>query len=219
MTIARLQAVAAEYRDFPLFNMPANLLSSVSIKLPILVMGPWLGMEVIGFYAMARRLVGMPLDLAGVSFRMVMLQKASEVRDRGGSLQGLYLKVLAGLAATGIAPFGILWAFGASALAIILGDNWAEAGRYVKVLAPWYFATWIGALVPPFMVALRKQGIWLAIQVMMLAGRVGAFAYCYWIDASVITVLQTFVWANVALIAIMICVGYVEVRKSAAIPA
>jgi O-antigen/teichoic acid export membrane protein len=219
MTVARLQAVAGEYRDFPLFNMPANLLSAVSIKLPILVMGPWLGMDVVGFYAIAQRLIGMPLNLVANSFRLVLLQKASDVKERGNSLTGLYVKALIGLAASGALPFGLLWAFGGWGLVWFLGENWAEAGRYVEILVPWYFATWVGALVPPFMVSLRKQGVWLGLQVLLMIGRVAAFGYCYSIDASVETVLQTFVWTNVALIAIMVSVGYIETRKSAVVPA
>jgi O-antigen/teichoic acid export membrane protein len=219
ITGTRLQVVAAEYRDFPLFNAPANLLSEVSLKLPILVMGPWLGMDVVGFYAMASRLVGMPLRMAGGAFRVVMLQKVSEAYGRGGNLQVLYLKALAGLIATAIIPFGLLWAFGAEMLAIILGDNWVEAGRYVQLLAPWYFAVWVSALVPPFLTALRRQGIWLVIQIMVLVGRAGAFAYGYWIDASIDFVLQVFVWTNVALATIMVLVGFVEARKTVMIRA
>lgn len=213
MTSVRLRAVAGEYRDFPVFNMPAQVLSSVSSKLPILLMGPWLGMDVVGFYAMAHRLIGMPIDLAGTAFRMVMLQKASEVRSQGGSLSWLFLKVIAALFMSGILPFGLLWAFGGWGLVLFLGDNWVEAGRYVEILAPWYFSIWIGALVPPFMVSLRKQGLWLGLQVMVLIGRVSAFGYCYWIDASVDMVLQVFVWVNVALVAVMIFIGYAESRK------
>jgi O-antigen/teichoic acid export membrane protein len=144
---------------------------------------------------------------------MVMLQKASEVRNQGGSMRTLYLKALAGLAVTGIAPFALLWAFGAWVISFVLGESWADAGRYVEILVPWYFATWVGALVPPFMVALRRQDLWLVMQVLVLVCRVGAFAYCFWIDASVETVLQAFAWVNVSLSAMMISVGYVETGK------
>ena len=213
-TRRRLHVASYAYRDFPLLNMPSALLANFSSKLPILVLGPWMGPEVVGFYAMAHRLVGMPLELAGNAFRLVMAQKVAEIRNQGGSLLQIYLKAIAGLVVTGLLPFGLLWLFGQTVLQVVLGDKWLEAGRYVEILAPWYFSIWVGAVVPPVMISLRRQAQWLKLQILVLAGRVAAFAACYWAMATVETVLGVFVLVNIGLVIVMLLVGFSQVVAS-----
>lgn len=204
----RLTTVAREYKDLPLLNMPSELMISISTKLPLLTLGVWLGSSVVGFYAMASRLVKGPLDTVSVALRRVYLQRAAELEADGRGIHGIFLKTTITLFILGVAPFGILWLFGEEILGFVLGEAWREAGRYVEILAPWLFAVWTSAVVSPTLVVRRKQGIWLVLQTVVFSFRAVVLGWCYLIEASVDYTLVLFVWVNIALAFVTMTIGF-----------
>lgn len=205
-----LMPVAREYKDFPLMNMPSNILSNVSAKLPVLVLGMWLGPAVVGFFAMADRLVRAPINTVVIALNRVYLQKVAEMQKEGRGIGRALRKTTMTLFALGIIPFGILWLFGEEILIVVLGEAWREAGYYVEILAPWFFAAWTSAVIAPTMIVQRKQGLWLVLQLTIFLFRIGVFGWCFLAKASVEYTLTLFVAVNVILIMLVMIVGFVS---------
>lgn len=201
--------VAREYRDFPLLNVPSALLSGVSAKLPVLMLGIWLGPAVVGLYAMADRLIRGPVDAVGIGLRRVYLQKVAELEANGADISRAFRKTSLVLLVTGVVPFGLLWMYGEQVISFVLGDQWRDAGRFAEILAPWFCAMWASAIVAPTMAVRRKQGAWLILQTIVLISRAGTLGWCYVSDATAEYTLELFVVANVALAVMMMTVGFV----------
>jgi O-antigen/teichoic acid export membrane protein len=192
-----VKALASEYRDFPLLNMPAGLVNFVSGKVPILVMGVMFSPAAVGLYAMGESLIRKPVVLAGNSVREVFIRKLTGNTHQGlGLLRPTTMLTLAMLL-LGIVPFGILSFFGTEILTLILGDRWTEAGVYVQILAPWYYAVWVTTGVQPTLIALRRQGLWLKAQIGMLLIRIGVFVAGDLAAVDILTTLRWFSGANV----------------------
>jgi lipopolysaccharide exporter len=196
--------VAREYKDFPLYNTPTVFILGLSQNLPVLMLGFLFSPVVVGFYAMANRLVQIPMNTGMTAFRRVYIQKAAELRNDGRPLYGALAKTTAGLAFIGAIPFVLLWLFGESLLTIILGKHWAEAGRYVEVLSPWLYTTWVAAPSSLMMIVMRKQSMWLGIQLWILGLRLSAFIAAYALSATPEWTLNVFV-----IISMMCYVGIV----------
>ena len=139
----RLKYLLKRYAQFPKFSMPTGLLRSLGQNIPVFFLAYMFLPATVGSYAMAVRLMQLPIALVGESVRRTYLQKAAAFKNMGMALVPSLIKTSVMLAAIGILMFAPLWAWGLELFVIVLGDQWAEAGRYVSILTPWFFSTFV----------------------------------------------------------------------------
>jgi lipopolysaccharide exporter len=193
----QIRQLAKRFRDFPKLNAPAALVFTLGQNLPVLLFGLMFSPAVAGFYAMANRLSHVPIVIGARSTRRVFLQKAAEVHNRGKSLRKAFLLTTGVLALLGAVPFGTLWLFGQPLLGWLLGERWLEAGRYLEIMSPWLLMVWVTAPANPVFIVLRKQAVWLTMQVCLTLLRLMAFGLAYLYSAGPEWTLQAFVVATV----------------------
>lgn len=205
-----------EYKDFPLHNMPSGLLQFLSGKFPVLVMGFMFAPATVGFYAMSDRLVRTPVVSVAISIREVFIRKLTVNKENTVGMMGMYSKLTLGMFLLGLLPFTLLSIYGSELLTIILGENWVEAGDYVQILAPWYFSVWIVSGSQPVLMRLRKQVLWLSLQIWLFLIRVSVFVVAYVTGDDILTVLLWFsgvnVFASIVTFLLVIC----QIRKAEA---
>ncbi len=203
-----LKGIAIEYRDFPLYSMPATFSTRFSSKLPILVIGAIFAPEITGFYAMADRLIQAPLMAAGGAIRRVYLQRTAAIVNRGASLRSPFIKTTIGLLLLGLIPFGFLGFFGAEFIQFLLGERWESAGKFVEILAPWYYAVWVGSVSQSTMTVLRRQALFFWLQFSVLIVRVAIFTILYFMETTPMELLTVFSIANVIMAVITFFIAY-----------
>lgn len=196
---------AKEYKDFPVFNTPARFVRQLSDNIPILMFGYFYAPEIVGYYAMASRLVQMPAESLVNSVRKVYLQKTAEMTINGKRINTIMVKATIGLAVLGIIPFGLLYLYGQGIIVMLLGDTWMTAGTYAEKLAPWFFTMWITMPSSALYIVLRRQQIWLRIQIFVMIVRITAFVVPQYYGATSGDTLEYFVIAS-ALMNIMIII-------------
>ena len=163
---------------------------------------------------MADRLVRMPINTIIIALNRVYLQKAAEMQKGGHGIGGALIKTTMVLFVLGIIPFGILWLFGEEILGVVLGETWREAGYYVEILAPWFFATWTSGVIAPTMIVQRKQGLWLVLQLTIFISRIGVLGWCFITTASAEYTLTLFVVVNVTMVILIMTVGFASLSRS-----
>lgn len=205
---SELKALAIEYKDFPLYNMPTALLGSLSRNLPILLMGFLFEPVIIGFYAMADRLIRRPLTVSGKPIRDVFVIKCANAANNSNNLKKLFIKLTLGLFVLGAIPFGVLGLFGEQLMDLLLGERWVGAGSYLEILAPWYFSTWVIIGVQPIMVVIRRQALWLKVQTWMLVIRSAVFGFAYLAVADDRSTLIWFSAVNVCISIGVLCLTF-----------
>ena len=169
----RLWRAAKQYRDFPLFSAPEALLHNVSNTLPIYVLGFIYEPAVVGFYAMATRLVRLPVDALIQSVRQVYLHKSTELKSRGRDEISAFLKITGVLFVVGLIPFTVLGLYAEDMFRFILGDRWGTAGAYTSVLVVWIFAGLVAVPSQVVFVTYRQQSRWLRLQIALFLLRCG----------------------------------------------
>lgn len=207
-----LRRLAVKYRDFPLYNMPTSLMTNLSQNLPVLMLGLIYAPEVVGFYAMADRLVRRPLGVMNKPLQDVFMVKGAQIVNENQSLLRPFMKVTFGLFLLGVMPFTLLMIYGEQLLGFILGGKWSSAGIYVEILAPWYFSTWVIICIRPVMTLHRIQGRWLVIQIITLIIRASIFAYALVYGMDILNTLSIFTKVNIA-IAILLLIYALYVIK------
>jgi len=141
-----LRAVAREYSKFPKYAMPTGLLNSLSQNLPVLLFAHYFSQDIVGYFGLASAVLRQPISLIGESLGKVYLQKAAELQSQDRNLRDSMIKTTLGLIGVGIVPFGLLTIGGRWIFSFVFGEDWATAGLYAQILAPWLF---LGLINPP----------------------------------------------------------------------
>jgi O-antigen/teichoic acid export membrane protein len=183
-TWIKLVELAKEYKDFPLYSAPGDLIRNFSLYLPVIMLALLYSNSVVGFYALSNRLVRMPLDLITHSVRNAYLQKSSELRNRGAILRTSLTKLTISMAGLGSLPFLAVLLFGKTIVVLVLGAEWSTTGKYLQILAPAYYVTFVVAPSSALFVVFRRQGLWFRIQVGLTICTLSVFALSYLLSKS-----------------------------------
>jgi lipopolysaccharide exporter len=134
---AHMRRLAVEYGDFPLYSASTNLINSLSLGLPMLLLTHFYGLAVAGAYAFSMRILSTPMGFVLNALRQVLLQKAAEVHNEGRRLMPLYAKISIGLFAMALLPSLLLMLWAPQFFAWIFGSQWSLAGEFSSSLVIW----------------------------------------------------------------------------------
>ena len=194
----KLAATASQFRDYPVYRAPAKLAFTASRRLPVIALGFLFTAEVVGFFAMANRAVGRPIDAASTSLSNVLLRQTMGLRQDGRPIRQSLVTIVTVLVLTGLPIFSVVYFFGQEILAWFLGSRWSQAGRIVEIMAPYFFVLWVGSFTPAVFESLRLNKVRLKLNTGNLFVRVAVFATCGMVGAGLDTTLLSFVWVGCA---------------------
>jgi len=167
----KMKQLARDFRDFPAFAAPQNLMNALSQGLPVLLMSHFYGIGIAGAYAFSIRILQAPMTLVLTPLRQVLFQKASETHNQGGDLYPLFFKITGGLMAVAIVPSAILFIWAPQIFSWIFGSEWFEAGTYARWLMLWIFIMFSNVPSVVIMRVLRQQRKLLAYECIILLSR------------------------------------------------
>lgn len=122
------------YKRFPLYQMPANLIANMGTQIPVLLLESVYGANVLGMYSMALRVLSLPSSLLATPINRVYFQEASRRYNQGENIGEFSFKILETNIKTAIVPILILVIFGKQIFSVFLGEQWRTAGAYAAVL-------------------------------------------------------------------------------------
>ncbi len=131
----QVKAMFYRYKDFPKYSLPAEMLNSLTVQSPVLLLSSFFNPFIVGNYSIVQRVLGMPLKLVSSSTLEVFKKKASNERNKYGSFDNIYLKTFFMLLAIGIIPAILFWLFLPDLFPIIFGPKWVDAGLYARYLS------------------------------------------------------------------------------------
>lgn len=209
----RMRWLAKEYRDFPLYAATQNVVSGLSIGLPVLLLTHFYGIVVAGAYAFGMRILYAPIALVQRGLRPVLFQKASEIQHRGGSLVPLYVKITLGLFALALVPSLVLLLWAPCIFTFIFGSQWNTAGDFGRSLVVWLMVHFCSVAAALFARLIRIQRTMFLCDLVMLGGRATALV----LGGLYLNPLQTvtlFSFVGAAMNALyVLLVGHTVIRK------
>ena len=135
-----LKKAAVRYKRFPIFSTWEGLSNTASAQLPPLMFAALFSPAVAGLYTLADRMLSLPISLFGGAIGQVFFANAAEA-NRGGMLAALFEQLHTKLAHIAFPPALLLMLLGPDLFAVVFGENWRQAGEFVRWMAPWlYFA-------------------------------------------------------------------------------
>lgn len=157
LSTRRLRHTLVKYREFPLFSLPNALLDSVSLSLPVFLITSFFSADLTGQYALAYRVIYLPLGVVGMAVSQVFFQKLSETFHRKGDCRGLVTGTWRALFLVGLGPTLLIIFLGPALFRFVFGPEWEEAGRMASILALPLFFSFCSAPTSSALVVYRMQ--------------------------------------------------------------
>ena len=145
------------FRKFPVIDVWGGLLNTTSWQLPALLLSAFFSPVIVGYYALGNAVVRLPMNIIGGAIAQVFYQRASEAKNKGQSahvVENVYKR----LVAIGLFPMLLLCLVGQDLFSVVFGHNWAEAGLYTQILAPWMFFVFISSPLSTLFSVFERQG-------------------------------------------------------------
>ncbi len=145
------------YKKFPTIDIWGALLNTTSWQLPALLLSAFFSPIIVGYYALGTAVIRMPMNIIGGAIAQVFYQRACDAKNKGESSQ-IVENVYKRLVAIGLFPMLLLCLVGQDLFSVVFGHNWAEAGLYTQILAPWMFFTFISSPLSTLFSVFERQG-------------------------------------------------------------
>lgn len=149
-------------------------MNNLSWFLPTLMLSAFFSQTIVGYYALANRVILLPSILIGNAIARVFLQKISVSRDNQEALSQTVQTVFHVLVFCGIFPSLILILAGRELFSIVFGPNWTEAGRYAQILGPWLLFLFIASPLSTLFITLERQNLALILHLFIFLTRLFA---------------------------------------------
>lgn len=161
-----------EFSDFPIFQMPALLLNTLSTQIAIVAFTFFYNDTITGWYSMSQRILLLPLTIVGSAVGQVYFREAVSLNQRGEKLDVLTKKILTNAFLIAFIPMTIIIGFGDVLFGFVFGKEWVEAGIFAKYLTPWFLMVFVASPLSNILIVLKRQRENLIINFILLLSRV-----------------------------------------------
>ena len=175
VSIKRMFQSARRYKKFPLFDIWGVLFNSISWQIPALMLAAFFSPMTVGYYALADRIVRVPMLLGGRAIAKVFFQRTSEISKDEDALSTLVENVFTGLVALSLLPALLLGLMGQDIIKVVFGASWVETGLFLQILSAWIFIWFISSSLSTLFLVFERQDLALVIHAAIFLTRLASF--------------------------------------------
>jgi len=171
VTWDHIRNLAVRYKKFPLLTSWSLGANTLSTNIAPLLLAYYFTPEIVGYFAVANMVVFLPMGLLGSATSQVFFQKACDEKNKTGSVAHIVREIQLRLISIGMFPMFVLMIIGADLFAFVLGSQWAVAGQYAGILAPWLLFVFIASPLSTIFAVLERQTVDLSFNILILISR------------------------------------------------
>jgi O-antigen/teichoic acid export membrane protein len=169
VTWAGMALVANRYRRFPIFSSGSALLGQLGARAPLLLLVAYYGTGVGGQYALAERVLYLPMTLvAGAVGQVFVADSARLAREDPTELRRLFRQTTLSLGLLAIGPAVIIAAAAPTLARFVFGEQWSEAGVLVALLVPMFYVAFVATSTGDVLYVVERQGLHLVREILRL---------------------------------------------------
>lgn len=132
-----LRPLLRKHRNFPLFAMPRELVSSFSANLPFMWLGLYFDNALLGLFSLAYTFTMRPVNILANTFEKVFYPSAKERLDLCQPIGHNLRRFLLTLTAFALPVLLAAFFFAEPLFTFLFGSKWIGTGYYVRCLVPW----------------------------------------------------------------------------------
>lgn len=174
--------VAAYYQDFVWFRLPSQLLMVLSMQAPVMMVAALYNKEVTGQLSLAMVALSLPVGLIGNAMSKAYYAEIAAIGKRNiEKIINITLSVQKKLFLVGLPISVLIYYLAESLFRVIFGEEWAMAGFFASVLAPFVLFQFTSSPLMEVINILGVQLVYLILQGLRLLGLMILFmiAFCF----------------------------------------
>ncbi len=171
--------LANVYKKFPMYSLPADTIHAFSKEMPNLLINNFFGGAILGYFSLTQRVLASPITLISSAITDVFREKASNDFREEGTCRGVFVKTFQKLFIFSILPFILLFLFAPMIVPIVFGQEWVQAGEYIRIMTLLFFLRFSVAPVSSVLYLTGKQMYKLAWEIVSFVLVVASFYIGY----------------------------------------
>lgn len=167
----RMLAAARRFRHLATYGALGALLNGSARLLPALMIAAIYGVGTAGLFVLTQRVLGAPMRFLGSAVAHVYLSEAPRLarEDRAAMLR-LFTSTAMRLLWVAAVALSVVVLAGPALFGLVFGAEWAESGRFARLMSAMYLAQLVVSPVSQTLTVLGRQGLFLVWEI----GRLGA---------------------------------------------
>ncbi len=165
ISFTRMKYLLKRFIEFPKLGLPAELLNTIGVSIPILFIGALFNSKEVGYYTMTMNVISIPIGVIAVSIRDVFRQRANAEYIETGKCVGIFTRLLRIMVIAGFLGSLIVFFILPSIFSTVLGAQWRIAGEYSQILLPMITLSFIYTSLSGIFVITEKMNVHLYWQV------------------------------------------------------
>tara|TARA_B100000700_G_scaffold308157_1_gene385464 strand:+ start:175 stop:1422 length:1248 start_codon:yes stop_codon:yes gene_type:complete len=155
---------------YPLFSLPSEIVSSVSAQIPFIILLSKYGPDLTGQFAMAFKILGVPMGFVGKAVGDVFRQKSAEDYKEINNCRSTFNKTFLLLSSVSLISALFTWNFISPIVLMVFGSEWELAGTICIFLIPLFAMNLIVSPLTFTLYVVQKQHIDLLWQLILIIG-------------------------------------------------
>lgn len=151
--------VLKKYKDFVIYQYPANLMGIFTSQMPNQLLGRNFGSSALGDYSMNNSVFAVPSGLLASPIQTIYFRTVSQRYRDGEDIADFTYSLITKLMIVSSVPIIAIMAFGEEIFAFVLGAQWASAGILASLLALQYLFSFLYNCITYCRVAINKQRV------------------------------------------------------------
>ncbi len=161
-----LKDAARRYRRFPQLSLVSNILNSVCIYLPTVLLASFYGAQMAGLFALGQRILGSPMTLIMTSVRNVYLAESSEyITSDPARLVPLFRKTALHVLAAGLLIVAVFVGIAPYAFSFLFGEQWRQSADLIRLMSVMYLSQFVANSVGTTIDVMERQDLHLLREV------------------------------------------------------
>lgn len=206
-----------EFKEYAIYNTPSVLLINAMGQLPTIMIGYFYSPIAAGLYAIANRLVSIPVQALGSALSTTVTQHFASMVSNG-DLKGARKNAISmhtSLFAFLLIPFSFICITGEYIVELLLGPQWLLAGNLVQWMSYFAFSTLMAQAFGGLFDVMKRQKVRLTFHIINFIFRIGTLLICGYLELPILTTIASFaVVANIMnLIAVKLAFDGIGAKK------
>ena len=166
------------HKEYPLYSLWGSILNRSAQWAHVGIFTHFYGLMAIGFIALCRRILFVPLNIISNSFSQVFFQKICEI-ESALELKRVYQKYFRQFLLWSVMITLLLYCLPDNTMGWIFGDPWRESIYYLRILSFWYNLNFVISALSSIALRIKMQRTALLLDVIHFVAIYGAIFFAY----------------------------------------
>ena len=209
-TVRGMRRALCKHWRYPAFSASSSVLQSISQMLPAVLVAMLFGPAMAGWFALAQRVVALPVRLLGDSASQVFLGEIANAEPQ--RLMQLFKRTTGLFLIVGVIGMLPLMLLGPWLFALLFGEPWREAGVIVQILVPLHLARFVATPISQTLNVLQRQDLHLVTSLIGALALLVSFGTGWWLGLDAHATLALFSFVTCAAFAFYIGTTWYQLR-------